>query len=406
MNQTDTLTITSTDEIDSRLSEVRDALVALSHDIHAHPEPAFEEHHASSAVADLLEEHGFDVERGAYGLDTAVAARLGDGDLHVVIAAEYDALPEIGHACGHNMIAAAGVGAALAIAPLIDRLGLRVTVLGTPAEEGGGGKVLLLRRGAWDDADFSMMVHPTGDFAGGADLACGSFASQGVDRFRVTYRGAAAHAAGTPWRGVNAANAVTIAEVSIGLLRQQLPDRVRTAAIVRHGGDAVNVIPERAELEVEVRSPDLSELDDVRAKIVRCLEAGALATGCDLEIEPIGIRYEPLAQDEALSRLWNTRMPETGRRIVSPPGIVGGSTDMGNVTRYLPAIHPTVAVLGSPNMSHSPAFTEDTAGPAADRAIMDAARTIANVIADTAADDDLRADLQQRRATREPYAPS
>ncbi|MGH8987436.1 MAG: M20/M25/M40 family metallo-hydrolase, partial [Acidimicrobiales bacterium] len=202
-------------------------LVALSHDLHAHPETAFSEHRSAAAVAELLE--GFEVTAGAYGLPTAFSARAGSGPLVIAVCAEYDALPEVGHACGHNVIAAAAVGAGVAIAEVADAAGLTVLGLGTPAEEGGGGKILMLERGAFDGVHAAMMVHPWPvERLAGRCLA--------VSHFDVTFTGRAAHASAAPWEGVNALDAMTLSQVGIGLLRQQLRPADQVHGILMEGG--------------------------------------------------------------------------------------------------------------------------------------------------------------------------
>ena len=235
-------TRTLTDTVSSTIEKWASRLIDVSHTIHAHPELAFEEHRASALLADAAQEAGFTVTRAAYGLETAFEAVRGSGPFPpVVVCAEYDALPDIGHACGHNVIAAAGLGAAIALGEVAEEHGLTVVLLGTPAEEHGGGKVLLLERGAWEGAAMSIMVHG----AAGEDVSCTVTGTQAVDRFDVTYTGRAAHAAAAPHKGINAGDAATIALVAIGLLRQQLPSDVRLNAYVEHGGEATNIIRPR-----------------------------------------------------------------------------------------------------------------------------------------------------------------
>src|SRR4029453_10702771 len=272
-----------------------------------------EEHRAAANVAEVLHQAGFDVTIGAYGLETAVEATFGTGELRVVVCAEYDALPGIGHACGHNIIAAAGVGAALGLAEVADELGLTVVLLGTPAEEHGGGKALQLEAGAWDDAALSVMVHPMP----GKDIFCDGFTSQAVDRIRVTYKGKAAHAAAAPHAGINAADAATVATVGIGLLRQQLAEQVRMAAIVTHGGAVTNIIPDHTTVEAEVRAFDLDTLEDAKLRMLACFEAGAIAAGCTWDHEQIQPRYENLIQHQDLARFWNDNLRRLGRELIT-----------------------------------------------------------------------------------------
>ncbi len=232
-----------------RVTEARrDALVGLSRAIHDRPELCFEEHQAAALVGDALAEAGFEVEAGACGIPTALAARAGSGELSVVVCAEYDALAGVGHACGHNLIAAAAVGAGAALASVADEVGISVTVLGTPAEEGGGGKVLMLERGAFDGAHAAMMVHPW--HVDRLEATC-----LAVDHLEVRFTGRDAHASAAPEKGVNAADAVVLAQVAIGLLRQHLPAGDQVHGIVTKGGDAPNIVPREAIARFMVRAP-------------------------------------------------------------------------------------------------------------------------------------------------------
>lgn len=371
-------------------------LVEISHEIHADPEIAFEEVRAANLVAAALRDAGFTATVGAFGVDTAIDASFGDGEFVVAICAEYDALPGIGHACGHNVIAAAGLGAAIALAAIADDAGLTVKLLGTPAEEHGGGKVLMLEGGAWEDATVSLMVHG----APGIDVRCESFATQAVDRFQVTYTGRPAHAAAAPEKGVNALDAATIALTSIGLLRQQLPGTVRTAAVITQGGEVTNIIPARTVLQAEVRSFDLDELRDAKRRVMACFEAGALASGCSWEQVRTEPRYDPLVQEPLLADAWNDALTELGREPIAFSGMAGGSTDMGNVSQVVPSIHPGIAILGSTSAPHTEGFAQDAATPEADRAVVDAAIGLAWAAVTAALTPESRADLLARQAAR------
>lgn len=347
-------------------------LVGLSHRIHAHPELAFEETRASAWVAEALADAGFDVEHGCCELPTAVRATVGTGPLHVGICAEYDALPGIGHACGHNIIAAAAVGAGAALAGLADDLGLTVTVLGTPAEEGGGGKVLMLERGAFDGMDAAMMVHP-------AAVEMAAMPGSAVAQVEVSYRGRPAHAGAYPELGVNAADAMTVAQVAVGLLRQQTGADDRIAGIVTEAGTAANIIPDASRGQWIVRAPTMERLAELKARVLRCFEAGALATGCDLATEPVGLDYADLRPDAAMLALYRANAEALGRVF---PDLSGGSpagaaTDMGNVSHVVPTIHPMLGLDCLPAVNHQPEFTAACVTPAADRALLDGATAMA-----------------------------
>lgn len=348
-------------------------LFALAEAIHARPEVAFAEHAAAELLADEAHRAGFAVTRGAYGLATAFQAVSGDGPFRVVVCAEYDALPGIGHACGHHVIAAAGLGAALALAEVAAEHGLTVVLLGTPAEESGGGKALLLDRGAWDGAAISLMVHPTG----GPDVSCASVRTTALDRYEITFTGRAAHAAAAPHEAVNAGDAATVTLTAIGLARQHLPVGVRTHAFVAHGGETTNVIPDRAVLRLEVRAADVATLEDATARVLRCAEAGAVATGCTWTARRTEPRYEELVQDPFLAQRWDAELRSLGRTVSGDVGPTGGSTDMGNVSRAVASIHPMIALRGVDSPLHTAAFTADGRGEAAREAIVHGALALA-----------------------------
>ena len=366
-----------------RVTQARDELVALSHRIHANPELGFEEEQACAWLCELLEAAGLQVERGVGDLPTAFAARAGSGPLHVVVCAEYDALPAVGHACGHNVIAAMAAGAGLALARVADDAGLRVTVLGTPAEEGGGGKILLLERGAFDGAHAAMMVHPSPYEQAEMPIIA-------VNHLKVAYTGKEAHASAYPFLGVNAADALVVAQTAIGLLRQHLRPSDRVHGIVTKGGDAANVIPAHTTADWMVRAADLEQLEEVRAKVARCFEAGALATGATLELSEDHDPYSEMRHDHELSALYQRNAEALGRTFIGRSDRGAGSTDMGNVSLALPSIHPTIGIDSLPAVNHQPEFTASCATPAADQAVVDGAVAMAWTAIDAAADQALR----------------
>ena len=366
-----------------RVTQARDELVALSHRIHANPELGFEEEQACAWLSELLEGAGLQVERGVGDLPTAFAARAGSGPLHVVVCAEYDALPAVGHACGHNVIAAMAAGAGMALARVADDAGLRVTVLGTPAEEGGGGKILLLKRGAFDGAHAAMMVHPSPYEQPEMPIIA-------VNHLKVAYTGKEAHASAYPWLGVNAADALVVAQTAIGLLRQHLRPSDRVHGIVTKGGDAANIIPAHTTADWMVRAADLEQLEEVRAKVARCFEAGALATGATLELSEDHDPYSEMRHDHELSALYQRNAEALGRTFIGRSDRGAGSTDMGNVSLALPSIHPTIGIDSLPAVNHQPEFTASCATPAADQAVVDGAVAMAWTAIDAAADQALR----------------
>jgi len=364
------------DRIEDTVRRRSGDLVELSHAIHAEPELAFAEHRSCAKTQTLVAERGFEITAAAGGLDTAFRADFGSGPLTVGICAEYDALPEIGHACGHNIIAAAAVGAALALADVADELGLRVSLLGTPAEEFGGGKILLLDAGVFDDLAVSVMVHP-----GPVDIAAAR--SLTLSAVRVIYRGRESHASAAPYLGVNAADAVTVAQVAIGLLRQQLAPGQQVHGIVTVGGQVANVIPGRTELQYTMRATDASSLADLEAKVGDCFLAGAVATGCDFHVEQTEPMYDALKPDPWLAETVRAEMVRLGRSPLAQEyesAVPLGSTDMGNVTQLMPGIHPMVAVDAGGASLHQPDFTAAAAGPSADKAVVDGAIMLARTV--------------------------
>jgi amidohydrolase len=358
-----------------RFESSREELLELSHRIHAHPELGFEEEKSSVWLCEALTDGGFEVQKGICDLPTAFRARAGSGPLHVGICAEYDSLPGIGHACGHNIIAAAAVGAALAAAKVADELGLTVSVIGTPAEEVGnaGGKILMLERGAFEGLDAAMMVHPAP-----FDMLCAKMIAASM--FEVHCTGKESHASAFPELGINAADALTVAQTAIGLLRQHIRASDRIHGIVTHGGDAPNVVPAHTSARYIVRSETLEQLSDLREKVYRCFEAGALATGAKLEIRGGDKPYAEVRHDETLAELYRRNAQALGRSFPDL-GEAGrratGSTDMGNVSLVIPSIHPMIGIDSLPAVNHQPEFTEHCVTEAADKAVVDGALAMA-----------------------------
>ncbi|MGQ0773867.1 MAG: M20 family metallopeptidase [Pseudonocardiales bacterium] len=359
------------------------ALCALSRSIHAEPELAFAEHRSSAKVADLVEAEGFEVTRGIASLDTAFTATYGAGKMIIGLCAEYDALPEIGHACGHNIIAAASTGAALALREIADRFDLTIKLVGTPAEESGGGKVLLLERGVFDDVAMAMMVHPA------PEETCAS-TSLAITDLRLCYTGTAAHAAAAPHRGRNAADALTVAQVAVGLLRQHLESDQMLHGIVTHGGAAPNIIPANTSALYYLRARDVESLQELETRVRACFEAGGLATGCAHEVTQVSPVYTQLVPDAWLAAAYRTAITGLGRSPLSPEDEQRrqtGSTDMGNVSATLPAIHPTIAIDCGDAVNHQPEFAAACVMPSADRAVCDGALALALTALAAATDD-------------------
>jgi amidohydrolase len=354
-----------------------DVLIEASHEIHAHPELNFEEHFAHDLLSSLIEGDGVEVERSAFDIDTAFVARAGSEGPTIAVLCEYDALPGIGHACGHNIIGTAGVGAGLAAAALADELGGRVVILGTPAEEGGGGKVLMADRGAFDGVDAAMMVHPAG-----ADLTAMNVIA--VQQYHVTYEGEAAHAAAFPHKGRNALDAAVLGYMNVAALRQHIRPTERIHGIFTEAGDKPNIVPARTKAQWMVRSPTIRTLEPLKARVHSCLEAGAHASGCTMDgtwIDPV---YADMVDNEVMVGLYGENAAALGRPTIDPrQGTpVVGSTDMGNVSYVVPSIHPMIKVAPAHVSIHTPEFAGYARGPDGDKAVVDGALAMAWTVAD------------------------
>ncbi|MFD7293447.1 amidohydrolase [Streptomyces sp. NPDC059897] len=385
------------DEVTRAVHAWRERLVALSHSLHAEPETALQEHRSAAKIAELLGAAGFTVTRPLDSLPTALDATYGSGELVLAFCAEYDALPGIGHACGHNVNGAAAVGAALGLAAVADRLGVTVRLIGTPAEEDIGGKVLLIDAGIFDSVAAALMAHAAQeDTVGASSLAIGAW--------DITYRGRPAHAALAPWEGVNALDALTVAQTAIGVLRQQLPPGSLVHGIVTDGGRAPNVIPDTACARYEVRAPTVEQLTAVQRRVRACFEAGALATGAELELVPHGRDFADLRQDPFLTEAYVAAARSLGRDPQSRHGDTTASTDMGNVSRLLPSIHPTIGYDTAGASQHTVEFAAHGTTPGADRAVIDAAAALALAAAAAATDEEQRsrllAGVERRRTQR------
>jgi amidohydrolase len=364
--------------IDDRLA----GLVDLSHTIHAHPEVAFEEERACTWTAEFLAANGFAVTRGTAGMPTAFMAETGSGPMVVAVCAEYDALPGIGHACGHNIIAASAAGAGLGLARVADELGITVRVLGTPAEEGGGGKITLLEHGVFDDVHAALMIHPwPTEHLQGTILA--------VSHFDVRFSGKSAHASAAPFEGVNAGDAMAIAQVAIGLLRQQLRPGDQVHGIVTSGGEAANIIPESVTGRFMCRATSLAALAAFEPRVMACFEAGALATGCRFDRVDLAPVYAHMESDQGLLDLYRVNAEALGRRFDldddgSPRPTL--STDMANVSLAVPTIHPLVAIDAAGSVNHQPEFAAACITESADAALHDGALAMAWTAIDAAAE--------------------
>ena len=358
-----------------------DELIEISRRIHAAPELAMKEHKASALLAERLEGRGFAVERGIAGMETAFRASWGEGPVTVAYLCEYDALPEIGHACGHNLIATAGLGGAYGLKAAVSPTEVRLVVLGTPAEEDLGGKAIMLEHGVFEDIDVALMAHPApADF----DMP----PMYGVAPVDVEYSGRAAHASFAPEMGINALDGLVLAYQGIAQLRQHIRRDSRVHGVIKDGGSAANVVPERAKGSFMVRALDPAYLEELKAKVEGCFRAGASASGAELEVRWDPHPYAPMRNNTALAGAYRQNAESLGRRFVDMKLDSTGSSDMGNVSQALPAIHPMFGV-GAAAFNHTAQFTEASATAAAHESMIQVGQALAMTGVDIVRDPEL-----------------
>ena len=355
------------------IDAMSDELISISHEIHANPELAFHEHKAAALLSNRVEKEGLAVTREAYGLETAYATEFGDKGPTVGILSEYDALPGIGHSCGHNIIATTGLGASLALAKLNGALPGRVRYLGTPAEEQGGGKELMAQEGAFDGLDAAMMVHPAGVDLATMPCIC-------VSEVEVIYTGKSAHASAMPHAGLNALDALVTAYQSIAQLRQHIKPTERIHGIINEGGVAPNIVPDRASGVFYVRAAEAISLAALKSRVQACFEAGALATGCTADIRWAKADYLDMKTSWPIAEAYEANARSLGRDFFpldKMPSGSAGSTDMGNVSHRVPSIHPMIASAPPSVVIHNPEFARWAGGEMGDRACIDGAKSLA-----------------------------
>lgn len=367
---------------ETAFTEVEHQLREISKWLHDNPETAFQEFESSRRLAGFLAENGFEVTYPAYGLETAFEANIGAGDHQVVICCEYDALPGVGHACGHNIIATSSLGAGISLSELSDELGIRLTVLGTPAEEGGGGKIHLIEAGAFSEAAAALMIHPSvRDLADPRLLA-----AQGLT---VEFHGREAHAAATPHVGVNALDAFVHAYNGVSVLRQQFEPGDRVHGVIDVGGVAPNVIPAYTRSRWIIRAETASRFETLREKVLACFDAAARATGCRLETTPEGEPYVDLVSNPTMTDLFVANSALLGREMPTHDQLrepVYASSDMGNVSHIVPSIHPSLRI-DTDAVNHQPEFATATITPSGQQAIRDGALGLAYTVIDMAEND-------------------
>jgi amidohydrolase len=353
-------------EIDSRYKMLAD----LSRQLHKNPEVAFEERRSSALLVDFLERNGFNVERGICKLPTAFRGKYGDAKPVIAFLAEYDALPKLGHACGHNLIATSSVAAGLASRQAVDALGGSVMVFGTPGEELYGGKAIMAAAGAFADVDMAMIAHP----GGGNRVLMNTLA---CETFKVEFRGVAAHAAGAPELGINALEAMIQSFNAINSLRQHIRAKERISGIITDGGEAANIVPAHTAATFIVRADDDVRLDALKKRVVNCFAGAAMASGAKLKYS-WGERYEAMVSNATLARLFHENMQSLGRSInLGDNTVLNFSTDVGNVSQLLPTIQPLVAIAPDGIMIHTPQFAKAAATEGALRCLLDAAKAMA-----------------------------
>lgn len=385
-----------TSAITDRVDRLAERLVSVSHAIHDHPELNFAEHFAHDtlvqAVRDLAPEAR--VTPSAYGIPTAFEAVFGDTGPEVLVLLEYDALPGIGHGCGHNVIAAAGLGAGLAAGALARDLGARVRMLGTPAEEGGGGKIALARQGAFSSGEAALMIHP-------ADADLVRMSSIAIHTMEVSYEGRAAHAAAAPWEGRNALDAAVLGYMNVAALRQHIRPSERIHGIFTEAGEKPNIVPRRAAATWYVRSDTLASLQPLKQRVLSCLEGAAHACGCTMAATWDDHAYADVRDNDVLGAVFARHMASLGRT-VEDPDISGrrvvGSTDMGNISYLMPSIHPMIKIAPDGVPIHTEEFASFARSESADEAVVTGAKSLAMTVLD------IWQDTTLRERTREEFA--
>ena len=372
----------SAGRLEAAVEEILPEALELSHRVHANPEIAFQERQASRWTAEMLEGDGFDVTAPVGGLETAFAARwTGDRPGPVVaFAGEYDALPEVGHGCGHNLMCSSSAGAAIASARVLGRqFGGEIRFIGTPAEEAGNGKVHLIEAGVFDDVDVCLQIHP-------ADTNSAEIACLAVTEVEVTFHGTLAHASADPWLGKNALDAIVLLHTMIAQWRQHLKPGERVHGIITHGGAAPNIVPDLTRGRWYLRTPVDADLDAMVERFGEMARAAASATGCtaDIGIDPAN-RCRTMLNNPTLLEVWRRHMAETGVDD-APVDPNAGSTDMANVSHEVPTIHPFMAIAPAGTAGHSREFAAYAGGENGDAVLPKAIRILAGTALDLIGD--------------------
>ncbi len=360
----------------SYIDDISEELIAVSHAIHENPELGYEEHFAHEQLTKVLIDKGLDVHKSAYEIDTAFEATAGKTGPVVALLCEYDALPGIGHACGHNIIAAAGIGAGLAASTLAETFNGQLRILGTPAEEGGGGKVRMLNRGAFESVEAVLMIHP-------ADADLPNISSLAVQQLKATYTGKAAHAAAAPEKGINALDGAVLGYMGVAALRQHIAPDERLHGIFTNGGQKANIVPETAESTWYARSSTMDRLEVLKTRLVETLNGGAKSAGCEIQIEWVNEPYAEVLDNTPILDAYMKNSELIGRVVKAPIGDgVVGSTDLGNVSHVVPSIHPMVKVAPEGTAIHTIDFEKCAKSEEADKGLLDSAKAMAMTVID------------------------
>ncbi len=363
-------------QVQGEVDRLEPDLLAVSRFLHAHPELAYEEHQAADLLTGVLEEQGFAVTRGAADLPTAFTGVAGSGAPRIAFMAEYDALPGLGHACGHNLIGTASLGAALAVKSVLNRVRGTVLVVGCPAEEKGGGKIALVDAGVFAGTDAAMLVHPS-NRTEMVKLALG------MRELTVEFFGKASHAAAAPEQGINALDAAVLAYTGVGVLRQQVRSDARIHGIITHGGQAPNIIPDYAAARFYVRALDLAYMDELFGRVVGCCEAAGQATGCRVKLTSASKDYHPYKPVYTLAEMFQRNLEFLGEPVDQGPiDRELGSTDVGNVSQVVPTIQPMLQICPREVNAHMAAFAEAATSEAGHRGMLLAAKAMAMTAVD------------------------
>lgn len=371
--------------IQTEVEALHPRLVEISHSLHNNPEVLFQEYKSSALLTSELEKEGFDVQRGVAGLETSFVASYGSGSPVVALIAEYDALPKMGHACGHNLIATWAVGAGIALRRALPDIAGTIKVIGTPAEEGGGGKVTMANAGIFNNLNAAFMMHPR-------DATFLDRGSLAVTPYKVEFKGKAAHASAFPDRGINALDALLQVFFSVNAMRQSLKLHTKIHGVITHGGDAANVIPDYTSAKFLIRAKEQDYLEELKRRFLDIVKSASLATGAEFEVTE-GISYQQRVSNHGLLDVFRDNLTSLGINYQTPPADAGvGSSDIGNVSQLVPAMHPYLQICEEGINGHTPGFAEAAIGDRAD----ELTATGSLVLAWTAADVLLRADVRQR----------